>query len=262
MEQAAVDFAFIAALSIVIVFTVLVFLLVILPRLVLWMQSRACELERLEHTEEIVEAVRSSVAAQFRPQLDAALAMQRAAHHEEMSALRRAIAAEYGEMAAQVSRKLNAALREQRAALQQDMDATKGSICETITRLREKVRDLKAGMREMRRGLHTPDERVRGPGSEQPDERVLGPGSEQRPADHPGALVGRFYEEAGSAVRKRSDSEPLLCARADPPPPVLRASFSAPAPPVAAAPAAPGARGQPAQEPQRRHALRRSDQRH
>lgn len=236
------DLALIAALC-----TVIVLMLVILPRLALRMQDQARERERLEHTEEIVEAIRSSVVAQFGPQLDAALAMQRAAHHEEMGALRRAIAAEYGEMAAQVSRKLNAALRENQAALQQDMDATKRSICETITRLREKVRDLKAGMREMRRGLHTPDERVRGPGSE------------QRPA-HPGALVGCFYEEAASAVRQRSESEPISRARAEPP--ILRASFSTPALTVAAAPAAPRARGQPAQEPQRRHALRRSDQRH
>jgi len=163
-----------------------------IPSLFLWRRRQECERaerERLEQTEEIVDEVHARVAAQMRRQVNAALAEQRAAHQAELGAMRRAIAADYGELAAQMSRDrrdVNAALAEHRAALQQEMDAMmKGPIFEAVTHMR----DLKAAMSEMRRGLRAPDE------------RVLRPGSKQSPADHPGALiVGLRSRRASSDV--------------------------------------------------------------
>jgi hypothetical protein len=154
------DYVLIAAFC-----TVVVLVFFTLPRLFLWLHRQAYEWERLEQTEEMVEAVLAPVGAQMYRQVDAALAEQRAEHQTELDATRRAIIGEFGELAAQMSRQVDATLAEQRAALQQEMDA-----------IRDEVRNLQSGMSEMRRRLRAPDE------------RVLRPGSEQRPVD-PGALV-------------------------------------------------------------------------
>ena len=172
VDIALVDIALIAAINAMLAVVLFAFV-----RLWLSIQSQdASEREHLEQTEELAEAV----LARMLREVDAALAEQRAAHQEEMDATRRAIAAEYGELAAQMSREVDAALAAHRAALQQEVDAMKGSqsLSEAFAHMRDKVRTLEKGLREMRRG-----------GLRAPDARALRPGGEQRLADYPGAFV-------------------------------------------------------------------------
>ena len=173
VDIALVDIALIAAINAMLAFVLFAFV-----RLWLSIQSQdASEREHLEQTEELAEAV----LARMHREVDAALAEQRAAHQEEMDATRRAIAAEYGELAAQVSREADAALAAHRAALQQEVDAMKGSqsLSQAFAHMRDKVRTLEEGLREMRRGgLRAPEQ-----------QRALRPGGEQRLADYPGAFV-------------------------------------------------------------------------
>ena len=172
VDIALVDIALIAAIAAMLAVVLFAFV-----RLWLSIQSQdASEREHLEQTEELAEAV----LARMHRKVDAALAEQRAAHQEELDATRRAIAAEYGELAAQMSREVDAALAAHHAALQQEVDAMKGShaLSETVAHMRDEVRTLEKGLREMRRG-----------GLRAPDARALRPGGEQRLADYPGAFV-------------------------------------------------------------------------
>ena len=169
VDIALVDIALIAAINAMLAFVLFAFV-----RLWLSIQSQdASEREHLEQTEELAEAV----LARMHREVDAALAEQRAAHQGEMDATRRAIAAEYGELAAQMSREVDAALAAHRAALQQELDTMEGSqsLTETVAHMREEVRTLEKGLREMGRGLRAPDERALRPGGEQRLTDYLGP---------------------------------------------------------------------------------------